>query len=997
MAAVDEIAIKLGIQLGEFKQQVKDARAEIARLKREGETKEFFGGIKTATKNLNDFKNLIGGSVLASAVRGFFELAIDAAKKSTDATDTNAAAVREFAKGLEEAKGVAATIAVTTVGAFNKLGAAIGDAINIGRSFIENGLQGFEKWAEAQDLIEAQTRAIAEQEAKFAEVRKKHGAEFLSITKALAEEQKKRQELELQGLNVYQTRTNLLKEIAAIEAKLNAGGVEQIERRRLELKLSQTKTELLRANIAAEKESAAAQEKAAQEETRATAESIKAAQERRQELSLSADKEAEIFSLRQKSAEQAAAQGRAELEAQKKQSAEIERQMEAVKLRAKLTESLAPSEQKRLVELAEQTAELQKQIAQKEKILAASKVRDPIESKLLDTLKGQVSALKEETNGLLARAGITNNFTEAEAKFLAQLVEQKRAIFEQIELLQKRAQIPNALKEGEIELLVPLQEQARIYTLLIEKIKERTATGGAQTAEEIEYLNALKSSAETMLAQLKHLAARNIASEGLTDKEAATLAVWERESAELVEQIQLLNERRNASSGISEEEAARIVTLERELAVLTEQIGKMKERQTATGNLAAKEAEVREVFEAQQLALIDEVNVMLNRKNVTDDQRAADLARLKTITEQTAAQEKQTEATVKSGTVTAANLDATIKMTAAQKQRKEMLDLETQQHQLIVDLKRIDEKIQREGINEDLKDARQIIIDTIKDTERQIEAKKNISIGLEQDVEYYKLINKDQKTLTIQDIERLQLLKNQRKEAQAIADEQQRQVRIQELWGLLQENKITPGQIKELETLQKQSKEYATQLKAKQDMAKAIESAIVDQNQLSAAIQAGAQMMDEEARRAKILADELERAAKAKLSLSGTVTNTGDIGTLSNDALKELNISVKKQLSLLEAQTLNQRQATVEEALLKAQITAIQKELDLRRDFVQVSTLLGNGKATVQFGGDTFNRLQNLISPDAVKATANATTKTLDILSRVFPEQARNVRPSPIP
>ena len=81
------------------------------------------------------YKNLIGGSVLARVVRSFFDTAIEAAQKSTDATDKNAAAVREFARGLDEVKGIGASVAVATVGFFNRIGGAIGDGLVILREF----------------------------------------------------------------------------------------------------------------------------------------------------------------------------------------------------------------------------------------------------------------------------------------------------------------------------------------------------------------------------------------------------------------------------------------------------------------------------------------------------------------------------------------------------------------------------------------------------------------------------------------------------------------------------------------------------------------------------------------------------------------------------------------------------------------------------------------------------------------------------------------------
>jgi hypothetical protein len=226
--------------------------------------------------------------------------------------------------------------------------------------------------------------------------------------------------------------------------------------------------------------------------------------------------------------------------------------------------------------------------------------------------------------------------------------------------------------------------------------------------------------------------------------------------------------------------------------------------------------------------------------------------------------------------------------------------------------------------------------------------------------------------------------------------EKRLQIEIGTLEGKLLDGTITPAEQKRLLTIIKQKEEIEKQIAAKQELASTISNRVVPaQNTLSAAIQAGSEQMSEEARQATILADELERAAAAKKSISGTVTNTGDIGTLDNAALRELNISINKQLTFLQSQSLTQRQDTVEEALLKAQVAAIQKELESRRDFIRVSDLLGSAKAQVQLGSDTFNRLSQLLSPDLQKQTASGITKISSILERTFPEAARNVRNPP--
>ncbi len=1009
MAAAEEIAIKLGINVGDFKAALADANASVKKLKKEGDG-DFMPGLKAVKKQINDFKDILVAGGIATAVQRFFALAIETAEKTTDATNTNAAAVRDFAKGLEEVKGVAGTLAVTTVGAFNKLGSAIGDVINIGRSFIKNGTDGFEVWARNEDMIASTGKAAEEVEARLAAVRKKNGAEFLAITKELADIEKKRQDQQLQGLTVYETESNLTKKLSELRAKAASSEGEAIDKRRLALQIAQTQLELDKVNLAVRKERAAEEKKAAEEEAKAMAEFAKAAEERRKEMALAAEMEATLFALRKKSADEAEAQGKAELDFREKQNAQIERQMEITRLRAKLTESLAPAEQKQLAVLAEQRAELQKQIAQKQALITASNNRSPIEEALLKQLQAQSAALAEEVKGLEARAGVTANFTDAEAKFLAQLVEQKRSIFEQIDLLEKRAAIPNTLTKEEEALLVPLREQGRTYLILIDLIKQRFTSGSAQTAEELEYLDALKSSATTLVNQIEALKARNAASLGMSETEAKTLAGYQAQSAALEEQIAALQHRVNSSGGISEIEADTLATWERENSVLKDQIVTMTARQGATGDLAANESVVLAQWEEQQKALLEQIDTMRNRKDVTDEQRAADLARLATLLAGTKAIDEQKDAIERVGTVTRANLDATKQMTAADKETLAILELKKREHELIIELKKLDEKIQKDGINEDLKDARLILQGTLDDTQKQLDLKQRVSIGIKEDLELYKLQSKASKDLTTADVERLQALLKMREEKKAMVAEEQRQLDIVKLHALVLSGDISPAQLKELETLQKQSEEYQRQVKIKGDQIKATADHGKAEEGVTTELDSQGRVIGRlitERERAILVANgietaeqrvtaELQRQLDIAKARQVTITNQGNEQNLTDTQLQNLITKLGRDIELIKASNFGGFRDTAEQLLLQVNLDAAKREQDLRKSVERAIDFWGSDRAQVHFAPNDFARISQLINPDATARIDRNTQSIAVSLDKLANETARSNRIPPL-
>lgn len=403
MAAVDEIAIKLGVRTGELKAALSDANAQIKTFKKasEGDGNDgLIKHVKGVTKSFADFKQFLAASGITAAVVGFFNLAIESAQKSTDATNTNAAAVREFAKGLEEAKGAVGEFAVLAVGTFNKLGAAIGDAINIGRSFIENGTEGFEVWARNQDMLAATAKAAEEAEKRLADTRKKHGAEFEAITRELLALEKKSQEQRLKGMDVYETQRNLEQQLFNLLMQQKAAQNDAITSRRLAVEVAKTQLALDDANLAVKKDQAAQEKKQAEERRKAKEEEDKAEREELKRRALDLEFEREIFVIEQKRADQRTQAERERLKVLQLQKDEKWAQRDIDNLLEKsITDGLTPAEEKRLAELIKQDKKLEEQIA---KLLKAKGVIEDI-SNLPPTPAPPIKATEEVVDSIIAK------------------------------------------------------------------------------------------------------------------------------------------------------------------------------------------------------------------------------------------------------------------------------------------------------------------------------------------------------------------------------------------------------------------------------------------------------------------------------------------------------------------------------------------------------------------------------------------------------------------
>lgn len=1005
MAAVDEIAIKLGIKVGDFKAALADANASVKKLKKEGEG-DFLDGFKNAKRSLGDLKSAIAGAGIGAAVVNFFNVAIEAANKSTDATDQSAAAVRRFSAGLNEAKGVGAGFAVAVVGGLNRFGETLGDLTGKLFAFYKGNVAGLQEYNRNQKLVEESAKGVEEVERNLAAVRKKHGDEFMAITRELKSLQEKTAESQLKGLTVFETEANIVKKLGELRAKMATFDGQAIDRRRLQLDIAKTQFALEAANLEVRKAQAAEQKKAAEDEKKALDDYAKAAEERRAKVALAASAEAELFKLRQKASAAAVAQGQADLSAVALQTKQMLAQIEIQKLREKIAGTLSVAEQALLAKLQDESAEIDRQIVAKKALLAASNNRNPVEEKLLASLQAQSASIQIQIKGLEARSGVTSNFTAAEGVFLAQLQKQKVAIFEQIELLERRAAIPNALTAEEEALLIPLREQGRVYTLLIGQIKERAATGNAQTAEEVQYLDALKASAATISTQIEQLRIRNAAGVGLSDTERKTLEEYRAQSVALGDIIANLQQRQNSSVGLTDQEAKLLPFYEAENIELEKQIASMVRREGATGNLAAIEAGVLAQWDAQQKALVSQIETMRARKNATDEQKAADLARLATLLEATKATEAQIAKIKEGGAVYVANLVATKALTKEEKDRLEILSLMEARKKQQVALEEAGAALIKDKTNPALQESFNRAKALFEETEKQLAQRVKISLGIKEDLELFTLQSKNSAALTESERVRMSVLELQTKEKRL-------QLESETLHGKLMDGTITPGENKRLQELIKQTAEVGKQIAAKQALADKITNAVVpaeekvevefngqilkvgdliDAKTRLALTTSGVELGAEKQVTAEIAA-QIEAKNKLKAT-SGTITNTGDITNLSPDALVALLTKLNRDLTAENAKTLTQRQDTIIEASLKQQIRAIELQMDQSREFVRLQKFLSSGELEVKYGPSEFHRLQQVYSvgADSAKQTATGVNALVNAFGKVFPDAFRNIR-----
>lgn len=415
-STVDQIAIKLGIQTGDLKAALKDAGADIKNFKKAGESTEdegLLGQFKNIKHSLRDLHTLLVAGGIATAVKNFFAIAIDAANNSTDAIDENVRAVKDFGKEVADAKGLFASFAILVIGTFNRLGEAIGDYINILTT-------GPEQWAREQDAIAATASQAEEAEKRFAELKRKHGAEFESITKKLADVEAKAAEQKLKSLTVYEQQEILQKRLAELVAQQAKGEGATIDQRRVALKIAETQLALDENALAVKKEQTNEAERQAKEwgdAFKQTAEDMKDEAEaakklaalKRDEAQKTADVNVEIAKILLKGEENLTAEDKERLKLLRGQTTEQKQAAEIALLLAKGVENLTDLEKERLRVLVGGVQVLKDQHAEVVAIVdEAKKLQGIVTNKgdVRELTDVQLAALKNKLSGQLADAQI---------------------------------------------------------------------------------------------------------------------------------------------------------------------------------------------------------------------------------------------------------------------------------------------------------------------------------------------------------------------------------------------------------------------------------------------------------------------------------------------------------------------------------------------------------------------------------------------------------------
>jgi hypothetical protein len=247
-----DLLYSLGLDITDFKTSAKAS-------------KEAADDIK---KSFKGFKDVLAAGGVATAVFGFFSQVIDYAQQSKGKLDENTAAVKRFGDAIDQAKDLSLKAGTLVLGTFNRLGEAIGEAINIARF-------GWSQWAKDQDALAASSAAADAAEQRLADTKKKNGAEFEKITNALINLKKQEQDLSLQGITAQETyNKNYQAYLDLIVKEANFSG-SAIERRRLELQISEAHLATGKARLAVDKEAAAEAKKAAEADEKALDQSIK--------------------------------------------------------------------------------------------------------------------------------------------------------------------------------------------------------------------------------------------------------------------------------------------------------------------------------------------------------------------------------------------------------------------------------------------------------------------------------------------------------------------------------------------------------------------------------------------------------------------------------------------------------------------------------------------------------------------------------------------------
>jgi len=132
-----------------------------------------------------------------------------------------------------------------------------------------------------------------------------------------------------------------------------------------------------------------------------------------------------------------------------------------------------------------------------------------------------------------------------------------------------------------------------------------------------------------------------------------------------------------------------------------------------------------------------------------------------------------------------------------------------------------------------------------------------------------------------------------------------------------------------------------------------------------------------------------QAAAQEELLRTRGVRQEGNVENLSAVQLNQLILNLNKQISFMQAtQGILPRGFTpIEERLLKDNLAAAQRELDLRKDFERTLKAFGSVKTEATFAPDQFARLSQFFNPDQAKKDSINTAVIASGLQSLFPDK----------
>lgn len=266
-----------------------------------------FGGLKRASDEVKGFEKdwrglqkIFGAGGITYAVIGFFEKMISAAREAKDNITDNYEAVRRFGDSIDQFVNKTTGWFVNLLGWLNRAGEAWGSLVVL----LRDNPSDF-------GASEATEQAAIEVERNLAKA-KKHAADFKRINEGLRSEQEKLNEVRLKSLTLqeqFNARENDLFKL--VVQRSNYEG-DTLGRRELDLKIAQAKTKVVEAEVALNKENAAALKKGFDEDLQWVREHDKMQAELKQAKfdSLSIDQQAAVLAREQSELTAAIAKGK---------------------------------------------------------------------------------------------------------------------------------------------------------------------------------------------------------------------------------------------------------------------------------------------------------------------------------------------------------------------------------------------------------------------------------------------------------------------------------------------------------------------------------------------------------------------------------------------------------------------------------------------------------------------------------------------------------------